>query len=187
VLAKLRPHLTYANCMATAAVFIALGGSSYAAIQVTGKTVKDASLTGKDIRDRSLLRGDFRRGQVPAGPPGAQGETGVKGEKGDKGDPGAPGADATRLWAVINADATTGVNSGVTSSARTSGAGVPGAYEVIFDRDVSNCSYQVTLTARGEATAQPRAGNVNGVFVSTFGSESTGAGVDQRFHLAVFC
>ena len=98
---KLRCRLTYANVMATIAVFVALGGSSYAAITITGKNVKDSSLTGKDIKNsslttsdvknRSLLALDFKSGQLPAGPQGAQGAKGDKGEKGDTGATGAAG------------------------------------------------------------------------------------------------
>jgi hypothetical protein len=87
VLAKLRARLTYANVMATVAVFIALGGSSYAALTVTGKNVRNSSLTGKDIKNsslttrdvknRSLLARDFKAGQLPAGPKGDKGDTGV--------------------------------------------------------------------------------------------------------------
>ena len=102
----LRHRLTYANAMATIAVFIALGGSSYAALKVTGKNVRDSSLTGKDLKndsvtgadvkglstkdvtDGSLLSSDFAAGQLPAG---AQGAQGPKGEKGDEGDPCSPG------------------------------------------------------------------------------------------------
>ena len=36
LLHRLRDRLTYANVMSTLAVFIALGGSSYAAIKVSG-------------------------------------------------------------------------------------------------------------------------------------------------------
>ncbi len=96
---KLRARLTYANVMATVAVFIALGGSSYAAITITGKNVKNRSLTAKDIKksslttrevkNRSLLAQDFKAGQLPAGPRGQQGV------KGDKGAPGQDGLDGT--------------------------------------------------------------------------------------------
>jgi hypothetical protein len=95
VLSKLRAHLTYANVMATVAVFIALGGSTYAAITVTGKNVKDSSLTGKDIKNsslttsdiknRSLLARDFKAGQLPAGPTGPKGPTGPPGQPGASG------------------------------------------------------------------------------------------------------
>jgi hypothetical protein len=54
VIDALRRRLTYANLMATLAVFIALGGSSYAALTVTGRDVKNGSLTFRDLRRESL-------------------------------------------------------------------------------------------------------------------------------------
>jgi len=51
---KIRANLTYANVMATIAMFIALGGSSYAAIKVTGRNVKNSSLTYKDLKKNTL-------------------------------------------------------------------------------------------------------------------------------------
>jgi hypothetical protein len=50
----LRRHLSYANVIATAALFIALGGSSYAALKVTGADVKDRSLTKRDLKRNTL-------------------------------------------------------------------------------------------------------------------------------------
>ena len=50
----LRRHLSYANVMATVAVFIALGGSSYAALKITGADVRDGSLTKRDLRRNTL-------------------------------------------------------------------------------------------------------------------------------------
>ena len=44
MLVKLRDGLTYANVMATVAVFIALGGSSYAAITLQLSSVKNKHL-----------------------------------------------------------------------------------------------------------------------------------------------
>jgi hypothetical protein len=102
VLSKLGSRLTFANVVAVIALFVALGGSSYAAIQVTGKDVKNSSLTGKDVkdsslttsdvRDGSLLAGDLKPGQLPAGPQGTQGP---KGDPGAKGEQGEAGTDAT--------------------------------------------------------------------------------------------
>jgi hypothetical protein len=70
----------YANITATAALVLALGGTSYAAVQVTGGDVKNGSLTGKDIKKESLgtkqIKGlqasDFTDG-IPAGPAGPAG------------------------------------------------------------------------------------------------------------------
>lgn len=54
MLRALRDRLTYANVMATIALFIALGGTTYAAVTITGRDVKDGSLTGKDVKRNSL-------------------------------------------------------------------------------------------------------------------------------------
>ncbi len=102
---RLAGSMTYANVMATLAVFVALGGTGYAAVVITGKQVKNNSLTGADVKngslatadvhDFSLLRKDFKRGQVPTGPRGPQGLTGpgggATGPAGSKGDPGPAG------------------------------------------------------------------------------------------------
>src|SRR3990170_2206745 len=64
----LRDKLTYANVMSTVAVFVALGGSSYAALTITGRDVKNSSLTYKDLK-RNTLGGsrikESRLGTVP--------------------------------------------------------------------------------------------------------------------------
>lgn len=62
----LRQRMTYANVMSTLAVFIALGGSSYAAVRINGSSIKNRSiaaaklkrnsLTGREIRESSLGR-----------------------------------------------------------------------------------------------------------------------------------
>src|SRR3954453_7175238 len=87
----MRRHLTYSNVIATFALFIALGGSSYAAIKITGRNVANGSLTGKDIKKRSVPLNRLK-GALPAGARGLQGDPGAKGDKGDKGEPGAAGS-----------------------------------------------------------------------------------------------
>jgi hypothetical protein len=54
LIATLRRNLRYANVMATFAVFIALGGSSYAGLMISGRDVRDGSLTHKDLRRNTL-------------------------------------------------------------------------------------------------------------------------------------
>jgi hypothetical protein len=54
VIDRMRRQLSYANVMATLAVFIALGGTSYATLQLTGRDVRDGSLTGRDLQRDSL-------------------------------------------------------------------------------------------------------------------------------------
>jgi hypothetical protein len=55
MLAGIRSRLTYANVMATIAVFIALGGVAWAAATINGRDVINESLTGRDIRDHSRV------------------------------------------------------------------------------------------------------------------------------------
>lgn len=55
MLRALCDRLTYANVMASVAVFIALGGSSYA-IVITGKQIKKRTLTGKHFKRNSIGR-----------------------------------------------------------------------------------------------------------------------------------
>jgi hypothetical protein len=104
---RLRARLTYVNVMATIAVWIAFGGTAYAAITITGKNVKDSSLTGRDIKNSSLttddvknsslVADDFKAGQLPApGASGPKGDTGAQGPKGDIGPQGASGAEGAK-------------------------------------------------------------------------------------------
>jgi hypothetical protein len=101
VLAKVRSYRpSHATVVAYLALFVALGGSSYAAITVTGRNVKNSSLTGKDVKNNSLsgsdvknlksgdvangslLAQDFAAGELPAGPKGDKGTPGDTGHRG---------------------------------------------------------------------------------------------------------
>jgi hypothetical protein len=55
----------YANVVATLALIIAVGGTSYAAVKITGKDVKNGSLSGKDVKDASLTGKDLKKQSVP--------------------------------------------------------------------------------------------------------------------------
>ena len=97
----MRRHLSFANVVSLLALFVALGGTSYAAIVVTSKNVKNNSLTSADVRNGTLLKKDFKKGQVPlgsrgpAGPSGATGAPGPKGDTGGRGDTGPRGETGT--------------------------------------------------------------------------------------------
>ncbi len=97
--------------VALVALFVALGGSGYAAVAINGKNIKNRSiaaiklkrevLTSREVKNDSLLAADFKAGQLrsgspgPAGPqglPGAPGAPGAQGPAGAPGPPGSPGA-----------------------------------------------------------------------------------------------
>ena len=64
VLNSIRRRLTYANVMSTLAVFIALGGSSYAAVKINGSSIKDRSIAGKKLRHNTLTGRQIRESRL---------------------------------------------------------------------------------------------------------------------------
>ena len=65
----MRSRLSYANVMATAAVFLALGGGAYAAIKlpkdsVTSKQIKNKSVKGKDLAGKSVKAAKIKANAV---------------------------------------------------------------------------------------------------------------------------
>jgi hypothetical protein len=79
-----------ANAIAYLALFVALGGTSYAAIRLPANSVgsqqiRRGAVTDSKVRARSLTARVFRAGELPVGP---RGETGAQGERGEQGPPG---------------------------------------------------------------------------------------------------
>ena len=98
----IRSRLSFANVIAMVALFVALGGSSYAALNLPKGSVgatqlRKNAVTSPKVKPGSLLLSDFRASQRtalrgPQGLQGAQGDQGPRGEKGEKGDTGAKGS-----------------------------------------------------------------------------------------------
>ena len=66
-----RPRWTYADVMATIALFLALGGGAYAATalprnSVGTKQLKNRAVTGAKIRDHSVTGADVKQGTLKA-------------------------------------------------------------------------------------------------------------------------
>ncbi len=99
--------------MATLALFIALGGSSYAAVRLSANSVRSREIArnavksseiassavgSAEVRNASLQPVDFAK--LPTGPKGDKGATGPRGTRGPQGDlgltgpPGPPGISA---------------------------------------------------------------------------------------------
>jgi len=103
-----RSHL-HRNVLGYLALFIVLGGSAYAAVELRKNQVKSRhiasgqvktsdlggnSVTSGKVRNGSLRDDDFAPGQFPTGPTGAQGPTGASGPTGAQGATGAAGPTA---------------------------------------------------------------------------------------------
>jgi hypothetical protein len=63
---RLRDRLSYANVVATLALFVALGGTSYAVLQVGSDDVVDNSLRSKDVRNNTLRSRDLHDRTIQA-------------------------------------------------------------------------------------------------------------------------
>lgn len=102
-----------AMLVALLALFIAMGGTGYAALNLPANSVgtaqlKDRAVTSAKVKPSSLLASNFKAGQLPAGAKGATGArgaqgltgdtgaTGVAGTQGPNGDTGATGADGAQ-------------------------------------------------------------------------------------------
>jgi hypothetical protein len=124
--------------VAIVALFVALGGTSYATVSamvpgnsvgtqqikndsVTRAKVAHESITSVLIKDGSLLASDFAVGQIPAGPAGPAGPIGLKG---DKGDPGSISPIVIYSHThTVSAGGTTVLTASCPSDRRASGAG----------------------------------------------------------------
>jgi hypothetical protein len=86
-MSRIRRHLTYANVVASLALFLAIGGVSYAAIKlpknsVGTKQLKNGAVTGKKLAPataKSLAQAGSVGPQGPLGPAGPQGAPGEPG------------------------------------------------------------------------------------------------------------
>jgi hypothetical protein len=191
-LAHVRARLTYANTMSTLAVFIALGGSAYAAATLPRNSVGSTQLRSNavgtsEIRSGAVRSSEIRDRSVGVRDISVSARASLRGAQGPAGPAGTP---ATAYRAAVN-------TGGGTPAGNAKGANHQGGsneYTVQFDRDVSACVYSATLAAvqNGPTLEQPPAGRVTvasaggpNVLVRTFGAD--GAPVQAPFHLLVAC
>ncbi len=101
------------------------------------------------------------------------------GAVGPKGEPGEP---ATKLWAVVKADATLVASSGVVGVAGTR------PYVVTFEQDISRCAILATPGAPSpQVTLTAFAGGVATKVEVHVQSRSTGAATTDGFSIAALC
>ncbi len=173
-------RLSYANVTATLALFIALGGSSYAALSLPRNSVgtqqlRAGAVRSTDVKNRSLQVSDLS----------TRARASLAGRQGPAGPPGPAGAAAARHFAAVSA------SGGLLRGNATSGgnAGGTGTYVVGFAERVSSCVYSATVgttdgnaAPAGRATVRELDGRVG---VQTF--DPAGNPADLPFHVIVAC
>ncbi len=192
-----RVRVSPATVIACIALLVSLTGTSVAAVSQLARNsvgtpqLKNNAVTSPKVKNGTLVRADFKSGTLLRGPAGQRGQTGATGATGATGSAGAPGAPGapgvvTRLTALIAANGTISRSQNVTSAANLGG----GNYEVIFNQNVSQCTYvatpgSVAATIHGHVSVAPRNGIPNGVFIATANPAGTEAAL--AFHLVVVC
>jgi len=207
IFSRARQRLNFANVTSTLALFVALGGTSYAAITLPANSVgksqiRTAGVAQSEVASESIGTGELRSNSVnsPEIRTNAVGASEIRpsaidsDELADKGIGAADLADAAKTaLADMN---------GVTFRTRSNAVGVIaggnatavtktglGAYTVTLGRDVSACQYSATVEEPtvGFATATPSAENTK-VLVKTYNAAvDPTVLVDSPFHLLVAC
>lgn len=188
-------RLSYANVMATVAVFLALGGGAYALSGIpdrsgvyhgcvaTSGALRVVTKASSCRKAKTVTRGRHRV-RIPGESAITWNQQGRSGVNGANGLNGANGAPATALWAVVSRDGTLISGSGATSQPM----GMDPIYHVTFSRDVSQCA--LVGTARNDTqntfvVATPNATNPKQVDV-TVAPNNTSITI-AAFSLAAFC
>ena len=189
---RLRGRLTYANVTASLALFIALGGTGYAAVTLPRNSVGQAQLRNnavgtKELRTGAVRTSDIRNRTIRLCDLAKSTRSTLTGTPGPA---GPAGKDAVTYRAII--DRVGGPAGGnAQNTAHTRGTNV---YRVEFPTDVSGCTYSATLAAvqNGPTLEQPPAGRITvqsggglNVLVKTF--DAAGNPAEAPFHLIVAC
>jgi hypothetical protein len=188
---RARQRLTYGNVVSSMALFIALGGTSYALTlprnsvgsqqirkgAVRAPEVRSGAVGSSEVKDRSLRVQDLSTTARES----LRGQTGAPGATGPAGPP------AITYRAAIS-------SGGAKVRGNAIGATTRGMNEVLvrFDRSVDDCVSTATLaTVENGGTVTPPAGRITvaresgSVLVRTF--NAAGSPAQLGFHLIVAC
>jgi hypothetical protein len=180
-----RKHLNYANVAATAALFVALGGSSYAAL-----TLPRDSVGAKQIRRHAVGRTELHRGAVTSDKvknSSLQVDDFSSGTRAAlTGPQGRPGTPVATFRATVDSAGTP-----VAGNAAGSDFDPPNRTLISFAGALTGCVATATLTRGGGPNPDPGPGRViatvesSRVVVETFRADATPAPLP--FNLIVAC
>jgi hypothetical protein len=193
-MSRLRSRITYPNVTATMALFIALGGTSYAVSQlprnsVGARQVRADAVGASEIRSSAVRSRELRNRSVALRDISLGARRSLRGAPGPAGPQGPPGPSGIVFAAAVNSGGVIARGVGVDGSNHQGGSAL---YEIRFTRDVSACFAVASPSdVPGGGTTTPPNGEVvtsisgSSVFVRT--SNSAGTPTDLPFHLIVSC
>jgi hypothetical protein len=202
-----RERLSFANVTSVLALFIALGGTSYAAVNLTSNSVNKAHLRANSVGKSEIRARAVGRSEVGANTIGASelrtdavGSNDVRDESLALADL-APAARTS----LADLNGVTFRASGIGASGTLTGGNVRslsrtavGEYVVDTGRDVGACQYSAAVTGvkngatiepatpnARSATAEPSTTNSMQVIVKTY--DTAGAAIDSTFSVLIAC
>ena len=194
---RLHQHLSYANVTATLALFVALGGTSYAALtlpknsvgerqlrskSVGGSELRSSSVRGRHLADRAITLRKLSRSA----------RTDLRGATGPGGPPGPPGPSGITLRASVAP--TGGIVRPRDGTVGSTGSSTVNEYIISFSRSIAACTPTATLARveGGNTVKEPPPGRItvgdagdNAVSVKTF--NAAGEPDQIGFSLIVAC
>lgn len=162
----MRPRLSYANVVATIALFIALGGSSYAALKLPRDSVGATQIRLGAVRSAEVADGSLQAADLSAAA-----KRGL-------------GGGAVLFWAAVGAGGK--AERGTATEATLAGTG---HYEVAFSRSASGCGYVATLgtTSATETPAGRITVHQDGDHVGVQTYDAGGSPASLPFQLLMTC
>lgn len=179
MLKRIGSHITYANVMSTLAVFLLLGGTSYAAAtgalkknSVGAAQIRTGAVHSSEIHDHSVLPQDINSSTIKL----------FRGQAGPQGPAGPAGPAATKYWASVSSAGA--LQHGTANSG--SRAGSAGIYTVGFPDSMANCAPLVTADGSSVPGAYANA-TVTGTTITVRTFDAAGNAVDVGFYLSADC
>lgn len=188
MLKRIRRHASYANVMASIAVFVAIGGTSYAAITLPRNSVGERQIKARAVGAKALQRGAvgtraLKNGAISPNDLSATTKASLAGVPGPA---GPPGPAAITLRAAISA-----VGGLIAGNATDSETVLPNKRLIGFSRSLDGCVPTATLARNGGGPGDPGAGRiVVGIEGSRVGVETftaNGSPEHLPFNLIVAC
>jgi RNA polymerase sigma factor (sigma-70 family) len=176
---------SYTNVMATCAMFLALGGASYALTlprnSVGSRHLRADSVGRSEIRQGAVTSSAIRNRSIRLRDVSSSARSALRGVQGPAGPPGPPGV---TFFSAVNAQATQVRGNAISAVP----SGVNGA-SLVFGRSVADCAASATL--RGNPAVPPLAHVTvapqgdGGLLVQTWGA--SGAPARYPFDVIVAC